>query len=183
MIIRKVTENEKEKCYQFSKDIIEGGNQFNRFNQSLKTQINRTYIGKLAEYVFLNFLKENSVTYDEGGMFEIFSGQANVDNYDFVTKNFETVDIKTASLPFHSRIMIPMDQFHNKKDYYVGVKLHFKNVYEKVISPMNIEKCTLYGYIDRKKLEDRPVENFGEGGCKAYKLNKMLPIGDLLGKF
>ena len=49
-------------------------------------------------------LKENEIDYDEGDMFEIFEGQENADTYDFVTPCKKSIDIKTASLPFHSRI-------------------------------------------------------------------------------
>ena len=86
MITCNVTKSEKERCYQFSKEIIKGGNQFNRFVKSVNIQINRTYVGKLAEYIFLNFLKENNIFYDEGSMFEIFPGKSNVDSHDFITK-------------------------------------------------------------------------------------------------
>jgi len=66
---RQITEKEKERCYQFARKIIKGGDQFNRFNQNEKTQINRTYIGKLGEYLFLKMLHAHGVSYEEGDMF------------------------------------------------------------------------------------------------------------------
>ena len=66
-------------------------------------------------------LKKNNINYEQGSMFEIFEGKSNVDTYDFKTNTNELVDIKVASKPFHSRIMIPLDQFE-LKNFYVGIK-------------------------------------------------------------
>jgi len=179
MITLSVTPEEIDRCYAFAKKIIEGGNQFNRFNQNIKTQINRTYIGKLAEYVFLHYLHSQGVKYAEGDMFEVFEGQENADTYDFVLPSGQSIDIKTASLPFHSRIMAPMSQFHLKKDFYVGIKLNFTMEKDEII-PSKISSCILHGYADRAYLEALPVQNFGEGDCKAVPLNKLQPINFLI---
>ena len=62
---------------------------------------------------------------------EIYHGKSNVDSYDFITKNQKKVEIKSASKDFHKRIMVPKDQWHNTKDYYVGIKIFaFYNGYE-----------------------------------------------------
>jgi hypothetical protein len=179
MITLSVTPEEIDRCYAFAKKIIEGGNQFNRFNQNTSTQINRTYIGKLAEYVFLHYLHSQMIEYAEGDMFEVFEGQENADTCDFLLPNGQSIDIKTASLPFHSRIMAPMSQFHLKKDFYVGIKLNFATEKDEII-PSKISSCILYGYADRAYMEARPVQNFGEGDCKAVSLNKLLPIERLI---
>jgi len=178
-----ITEEEKTKCLYFAEVIVTTDNQFNRFNQNIQTQINRTYIGKLAEYVFLHLLHSRGIDYPEGDMFEIFDGEENADDHDFITSKGEGVDIKTASLPFHKRIMIPESQFHLKKDWYVGIKLNFNNIKDRMIDPMDINDATIYGYIDRESLERQPTQNFGEGRCKAYVLNKMRPIEELLKRF
>jgi hypothetical protein len=179
-MIRKITHEEKTRCLAFAVEIIEGGNQFNRFNQSNNTQIVRTYVGKLAEYVFLHYLNDNNIPYEEGNMFEIFQGAENADTYDFITPNNESIDIKTASLPFHSRIMIPISQFHLRKDFYVGIKLNFLSVENGKIDPMNIESCIICGYIERSILEESPTEFYGEGYCKSISLVNLKPISSLL---
>ena len=56
MITLNITQEEKTRSLNFATEIITGGNQFDRFNQSIATQITRTYVGKLAEYIFLHFL-------------------------------------------------------------------------------------------------------------------------------
>lgn len=180
---RTINIEEKERCYEFARQIITGGNQFNRFNQNDNTQINRTYVGKLAEYVFLKFLHEQGIKYDEGDMFEIFEGQENADTYDFVTPLKKTIDIKTASLPFHSRIMVPISQFHLRKDFYVGIKLNFLETKGSTIDPMKINDCEICGYVDRLVLENQPTQFFGEGDCKAYPLTKLKPIETLIKYF
>ena len=53
-------------------------------------------------------LKERGINYREDGMFEIFEGKTNVDLFDFKTPCGKLIDIKVASKPFHSRIMIPV---------------------------------------------------------------------------
>lgn len=181
-MILQVTEEERNRCFEFATNIINGGNQFNRFQQNLEVQINRTYIGKLAEYVFLHYLHHNGKVYNEGDMFQIFQGAENADQYDFITRGGETVDIKTASLPFHSRIMAPIDQFHLAKSYYVGMKLNFE-VNGKTIVPNSIKDCELKGYVNRATMETQLTSNFGEGDCKAYSLNLLSPIEPLLNMF
>ena len=182
-MILKITNEEKTRCLNFANEIIKGGNQFNRFNKSKSTQINRTYVGKLAEYVFLHFLNNNGIEYKEGDMFQIFEGQENADTYDFITPNNKSVDVKTASLPFHKRIMVPSSQFHLRKDFYVGIKLNFNNTEGHNIDPMDIETCQICGYIERSIMERQPSQFFGEGNCKAYSLNDLNPINDLLKLF
>jgi hypothetical protein len=183
MIKVQITSEEKKRCFDFASLIINGGNQYNRFNKSLNVQIVRTYIGKLAEYVFLHFLHSKGVQYDEGDMFEIFEGQENADPHDFIMPNGKTVDIKTASLPFHSRIMVPMSQFHLKKDFYVGIKLNFINTQDRSINPSKINDCILFGYIERSVLEQQPTKSFGEGPCKSYALSDLKPISQLIEGF
>jgi hypothetical protein len=182
MITVNVTEEQKIKCWQFAENIINEGNQFDRFQKSKDIQILRTYVGKLAEYIFYHYIKSKGIDYEIGDMFEIYSGTENVDLYDFVLPSGRTIDIKTASLPFHKRIMIPISQFHLKKDFYVGIKLLF-SVDERIISPMSIRKAIIYGYIDRKSLEERPTENFGEGDCKSFMLTELMDIEHLINYF
>ena len=182
-MIRTVSKEEKERCYAFAESIIKQGDQFNRFSQSEITQIHRTYIGKLAEYVFLHLLHERGVEYDEGDMFEIFKGQENADTFDFITPQGNTIDIKTASLPFHKRIMVPMTQFHLRKDIYVGIKLNFKNVTGHPIIPFDIDNCTIHGFVNRQVLDERPVEYFGEGDCKSVLLTELNDVEQILTLF
>ena len=43
---------------------------------------------------------------------------------DFQTSDGKTIDIKTASESYHTRILVPHDQYRNQpKDYYVGVRI------------------------------------------------------------
>ena len=114
---------------------------------------------------------------------DLVTALINADKYDFVTNNNKSVDIKTASLPFHKRIMIPSSQFRVRKDFYVGVKLNFKNSSGRNIDPMNIYDCSICGYIDRNVMENQPTQYFGEGYCKAYPLKNLKPIDSLIKLF
>ena len=179
MITLFITQEEKNRSLNFAKEIINGGNQFDRFNQSNSTQIIRTYVGKLAEYIFLHFLHSRNIVVPEGDMFEIYIGSQNVDACDFVLPNGQSIDIKTASLPFHKRIMVPITQFHLRKDFYVGIKLNF-NTSTKLIDVDNIKTAIIHGYTTRETLETQPTQNFGEGFCKAYPLTSLLNIEQLI---
>jgi hypothetical protein len=179
MIKLNITQEEKTRALNFATEIITGGNQFDRFNQTIATQITRTYVGKLAEYIFLHFLRKRNIIVEEGDMFEIFQGAENADTFDFLLPNGQSIDIKTGSLPFHQRIMVPISQFHLRKDYYVGIKLNFITTTGNIV-PNNINTAIIYGYINRATLENQPIQNFGEGDCKSFPLINLLDIEQLI---
>ena len=79
--------------------------------------------------------------------------------------------------------MVPISQFHLRKDYYVGIKLIFFDVLDRTIDPMKINQCIIHGYTDRDTLNNRPTENFGEGDCKAFPLKDMKSINSLIDLF
>ena len=172
-----VSQQQKDRCYEFATEIIEGENQFNRFRQTSSIQIQRTYIGKLAELLFREYLESRGIDIPIGDMFTIFPGQENVDGYDFLLPNGEVIDIKTASKSFHSRIMVPIDQFASRKDYYVGIKLNF---HSNVFNYNNIDSADIYGYVTRETMERQPTQNFGEGFCKSYLLDRLIDIEPLI---
>ncbi len=123
----------KEKCYYFAAAIVLSKNQFKRFpNEDIIDRIERTFAGKLGEYVFLKYLENKKlINQDEKAqildeMFKIFDGQHKVDSYDFKTKGNKRIDIKTAYKTFHSNLVVNKDQFEDiekQKDYYIAVKL------------------------------------------------------------
>lgn len=179
-----VTKRDIEICLNFSSEIIDTQNQFNRFSKSTNIQKERTFVGKLGEYIFLKYLNSSeSITYPEGDMFTIFEGKENVDEFDFVTKDNKKVEIKVASKPFHKRIMVPIDQFQMKKDFYVGIKLNSKLDNNGNIIKESISKAEIYGFIERDILEKTRSKNFGEGYCKSIELSKLKNIKDLIVKF
>jgi len=170
----------RKRSLSFAKQLINTNNQYNRLKNSIKKRVERTFVGKLAEMTFLKYLKRLGIIYPEGDMFEIFNGQKNVDSFDFETNNNETIDIKSASKPFHKRIMVPIDQFKNiPKDYYVGIKLKTK-IKNNFIKINSINTANIYGYCSYDKLEKRETQNFGEYKCKAINLDQLNDINDLL---
>lgn len=184
MINVNITQEMIERCYRFSSQIILEDNQYDRLPATLDVRIERTFVGKLAEYVFLNYLRSEGIDYNESDMFEIFEGQKNVDGYDFQTKNGRTVDIKSASKPFHTRIMVPIDQFDNiPKNYYVGIKIHSELSADGLININSIHSATIYGYCEYTYLKRFDTSNFGEGPCKAIQLNKLMDIERLVKMF
>lgn len=181
-----------QKCYVFAEEIIKMNNQFNRMvplniNRSNmeKIRIMRTFAGKLGELCFSQFLTDRNIKHELNGMFDIYTGEENVDKYDFLTRDGELIDIKTAVFPNHSRIVIPIDQFNNMpKEYYVAIKLDvnlLENKYED-IDPYKIKRAYVYGYCSHKELKNQPTGYLGEFHCKYISLNKLNNILQLVDK-
>lgn len=166
MIFLSITDFQKTQALLFAKGLIATHRQPNRFNKDEPTQIRRTYIGKLGEILFFDYMDSQGIKLKEGNMLDTGIGDGLFGEYDFKAPNGATVDIKTASERFHKRIMVPMAQFeHHKKDYYVGVKLDFET-----------DSARIYGYTTKEILAESPTEHFGEGYCKAIELEKLMDL-------
>lgn len=178
-------------AYEFSRLIILRKNQYNRMqpsyitnSQTLTTiRIMRTFVGKLGELVFLDFLHQQNIYPDVSEMFIIYEGQENTDTFDFITNKLETIDVKTAVFPNHIRLLVPIDQIKNlPKNYYVGVKLNGMNNDNKYenIDINSIKQATLYGYCTYESLLESKTINLGEFDCKSVKLKELKNIDDLI---
>ncbi|GAB6100648.1 hypothetical protein JCM16358_25270 [Halanaerocella petrolearia] len=179
-----ITSEMRKKAHNFASNIISGGNQYDRLPTTINERIGRTFAGKLAEYAFLHYLRSQEINYSEGDMFEVFEGQENVDGFDFETDNGRTIDIKCASKPFHSRIMVPIDQFNSiPKDYYIGIKLHSKLSDKGRILTNSITKATISGYCTYKELDQVTTKSFGEGACKHKRLDELNDIETIINMF
>lgn len=193
-----ITENMRNKCLQFAKDIVLTDNQYSRLlptqikesgdvSLQQKIEVQRTYIGKLGELVFLTFLKIKGKEVDMQGIFDVFVGQENVDGYDFITRDNKTVDIKTGFRGIHRRLLINCDQFNNiPKDYYVAVKLNAIDVDSELtlVNWDDITTGTIMGYSDYAYLNRyAKVRDFGEGDAKYIDYNRMMGIDRLVREF
>lgn len=184
MAIVTVTQEMRTRCFNFASNIINGDDQYNRLPATLDVRIERTYVGKLAEYAFLLFLRSNHINYPENDMFEIYAGAENTDDCDFITSSRETIDIKCASKPNHSRIMVPIDQFNNiPKDFYVGIKLNSRLNDNGLIITDSITQAQIYGYCTYVSLQRQQTRNFGEGPCKSEFLSNLQNIDTLIERF
>lgn len=107
---------------QFAKDIILSDNQYSRLlpeniknsndvSTQQKIEIQRTYMGKLGEIVFLKLLNSKGKIVNTQGMFEIYEGQDNVDSFDFETIDGESVDVKSGFRTIHTRLLVNIQQF------------------------------------------------------------------------
>lgn len=191
-----ITSDMREKSWIFAEKIIIGDNQYNRLlpaevkdDKELADliRIQRTYVGKLAECIFLQYLQDNGVNYDDTGMFDIWEGQINVDKYDFITKNNKKVDVKAAYRSNHYNLVINREQFENDaKDFYVGIKLNAKDSpvdKKNLIIPDSITIGQIFGYAERSFLERLDYHNLGESDCKKYPLKRLLNIKRLIKLF
>lgn len=193
-----ITEEMKEKALTFAKNIILTDNQYSRLLPSQvresndvtlqsKIEIQRTYMGKLGELVFLKYLTENGRSVSTKGMFEVYEGQGNVDHFDFVTKKEHSVDVKTGFRQIHRRLLVNTEQFDNiPKDYYVAVKIDAMDVdgEQKLVDWEQVSTATIWGYAEHSYMEKHAeIANFGEGPARWLYYNKLLGIDRLLEEF
>jgi len=172
MPIISLAQEEMDQAHQFAHDVV--SNTYNRFNRGLEERIERIYYGKIGEIAFLKYLRQNNIEPRIDGMFEVYEGESNVDEFDFITSFEESVDVKTAYKNYHIRILIPYDQFEDgrAKDFYVGVKTLDGGRTVDVI-----------GYTTRESLERNGLRDFGEGRAYHEFLRNLTPIDNILPNF
>lgn len=182
-----ITEEMRRRCYEFSREIVLQENQYNRIDAPTRVRIERTYVGKIAEYAVLNFLRSKGIPCNEGNMFVIIPGETNADTFDFELDNGQTIDVKCASKPNHSRIMIPCDQLKNHpKDFYIGVKLlNVRLYYEdgiELIDFNSVQLAEVIGYCTYDDVIKMKNGNW-QFPCKWTYLNNLRRIEELLPLF
>lgn len=182
-----ITQDMKDRCMQFARQIITTDNQFSRLlpndirtsgNQQSKQalEINRTYMGKLAELAFAEMLRLNGKQVDLTDIFAIYEGRNNVDTADFFTLNGNSVDVKAGYESFHSRLLVNCEQADSiPKNYYVGVKLNLIN---------GNSQALIHGYVNHNELvtANRP-QTFGEGYAYWLYYNQLRDINGLINMF
>lgn len=194
MPLIEITPEMRNLAYDFSENIINGNNQFNRmvpayannYEVTNTVRINRTFVGKLAELCFLEYLRQQEIIIDLGNMFEIFDGQENVDDFDFSLPNGETIEVKAAIFNNHHNLVVPIDQFENiPKNYYVGIKFvcNIQGNDYRLINRDSFNAANIRGYCTYDELRNRRTTNLGEFPCKAYPLNNLRDINNLLRMF
>ena len=57
-------------------------------------------------------LRERGINLSSDEMFQIYEGQANTDDFDFITSDGRSVDIKTGFRSNHTRLLVNMQQFN-----------------------------------------------------------------------
>lgn len=193
-----ITEEMKNEALKFAKDIILTDNQYSRLlptevwysndvEVKKKIEIQRTYMGKLGELVFLQYLTEKGKSVSTKGMFEVYEGQENVDDFDFITRSGKTVDVKTGFRRIHKRLLVNTEQFDGKpKDYYVAVKIDAMDVNseQKLVDWDNISNAVIWGYAEYSYMRrSAGIGGFGEGPARWLYYNKLLGIDKLLSEF
>ena len=98
---------------------------YNRRGKSIVRRERNNRIGKLGEIAFAKFLRANGKKIlGSKDMFTVWEDTYEVDRMDFQTSDGKIIDIKTASESYHTRILVPYDQYQNqRKDYYVGIRI------------------------------------------------------------
>ena len=160
------TQNEIERAADFAKQFAP--TTYNRRDE-LPVRWERNYrISKLGEIAFAKFLRANGkMLLGNEDLFTVWRDTHRVDEMDFQTSDGKSIDIKTVSESYHTRILVPYDQHRNqRKDYYVGVRIFAGDVTAEVI-----------GFAAWEELEP-----FGGGNYPAYakELSLLRPISELL---
>lgn len=141
---------------------------YNRRDESPERHERNSRIGKLGEIAFAKFLSANGKSLSGSeDMFTVWDDTYEVDAMDFQTSDGKTIDVKTASESYHTRILVPHDQYRRqRKDYYVGVR----------ILPGE-QTAEVIGFAEWTELEP-----FGRGDYPAYarSLNLLHPIETLI---
>ena len=185
----------KKIALDFSTQIIENNDQFDRLlpqnavnidDQTL-IRIQRTYMGKLGELAFADFLLEKRKQFSTKGMFQIYPGENNVDDFDFVDSMGHTIDVKTGFRSCHHLLAINLQQFDNiPKDYYVAVLLNATdtNADLTLVDLNSVTTAKILGYADYEFLrENANTRNLGEGLCRIREYRNLLGIDRLLNSF
>lgn len=160
------TPNEIKKAAEFARN--SATTTYNRRGEPPARHERNSRIGKLGEIAFAKFLRANGkALLGSEDMFTVWKDIHEVDVTDFQTSDGKMIDIKTASESYHTRILVPYDQYqHQRKDYYVGVRIFAGEVTAEVI-----------GFAAWEELEP-----FGRGDYPAYarKFDSLHPINELL---
>ena len=108
---------------------------YNRRDKSPVRHERNSRIGKLGEIAFAKFLRANGKKISGSkNMFTVWDDTYEVDRRGFQTSAGKTIDIKTVSESYHTRILVPYDQYQNqRKGYYVGVRIFAGEVTAEVV--------------------------------------------------
>lgn len=186
----------KKLALDFSTDIILKDNQYNRLlpaettniDEQTQLRIQRTYMGKLAELAFADLLIRKGVKFSTSGMFQIYEGQENVDEYDFVENDGSRIDVKCGFRSIHKLLAINTDQFNSNKhkDYYVAVKLNAvdRDESKKLVDLNSVTSAQILGYAEYEfLLETAKIQDLGEGPARILAYTRLLGIDKLLRNF
>jgi len=170
-IIQKIQDEDIAQAKKFSDAVV--NETYNRFKKDISTRKERIFFGKLGEIIFLRFLNSRDIFPDVKSMFEVYDGETNVDKFDFITEDNKKIDVKSAYKEYHTRILIPYDQFEDNKakDYYIGVKIDIEKK----------ESC-ICGFTTREKLENNGKRDFGEYPAYWEFLDQLEDINELIQK-
>lgn len=181
-----ITEEMRKQAYDFAHQ-IERRNQFNISGQSMNELIEKTYIRKLGELVFVRYLNLVGIEIDAKEILEIYEGKTKLDSYDFIQKNGKKVQVKTGYLEKHERLVINARQFkNNPKDIYVGVQLFTDGKSPKILCETEMDSWThacIEGYAFKREIEKTETRNWGKALAHAIAYNELRDVNDLVKYF
>jgi hypothetical protein len=134
-----------------------------RLSETKEEQLQRLFIGKLTELIGQEALKNVGIPHFCPDKLKVMEKMDYRDVADCIiypnTDKEKSVDFKSAWQRYHSRILIPQDQyFTQKKDLYIGIKLHLTDPNSIPIFPNFKRNADVYGWIKWEELH-KPDES------------------------
>lgn len=134
-------------------------------------QIRDIRVGKLGEYgLFLWFIENNLPAY--GFQYFLVRNHGDLTTGDFTTRDNKKIDVKTASLDYHRKILIPYDQFDKMpKDLYVGVRVNDKIAEKRA-------ELEVIGYATHAQIKLNGINSSQQFPAYWEWLNKLRPMDE-----
>jgi hypothetical protein len=117
------------------------------------------FIGKLTELIGQEGLKSTKIPHYCPDKLKIVEEEFYKDVADCIifpnTHKQMTADFKSAWQKFHTRILVPVDQYNNqRKDIYIGIKLHCTDTEPIPTFPNFEKKAEIHGWVKREELHE-----------------------------
>lgn len=132
---------------------------FPRLDETKEEQHQRLFIGKLTELIGQEGMKKINLPHSCPDKLKVVNRMEYRDVADCIiypnTVKKMSVDFKSAWRKFHSRILIPEDQYTNqRKDICIGIQLHLVDVEPIPTFPNFEENADVHGWIKWEELHD-----------------------------
>lgn len=155
-----------------------------RLKETKEEQLQRLFIGKLTELIGLEALKKTGIPYSCPKILMVVEKMGFRDSADCVifpgTEKERSVDSKSAWQTYHSRILIPKDQYiRQRKDICIGIRLHLIDKERIPIFPSFKRNADVYGWIFWEKLHEPDESSSRKFPAFWAYLDELRPLEEL----
>ena len=170
-IVIEATQQEIQSANNYADIYDQGGYGRNVLNVPHDEYIYFIFVGKLTELVVKRYLESEGILLNAENMLVPDENEHRIGADMILEYSGQEIDVKAAPYGFHSRLLVREDQFQaHIHDIYIGTKCTDRRT------------VSIYGYIKGDQLVQQPIRNFGTGNCRAYFLNQLIDIKELVKK-